>query len=145
MGESINLVTYSDVFHFFNIRETHFPNIEIGKIPQNLLDQYNLIEFSNLRATALRGYNKCLEFRSKVVIPSEIKDEIKKIKIHSKYCKNDTLAEKIKEMWIHKSNKSKPVKEKVDLSKKFHDQFYIPRTKTDKITYETSFGIKRKD
>jgi len=140
LGHNYSFVTYSDVFHFFNIKETHLPDVEIGTIPQDFLDKYDFSEFDHLKSTAVRGYQRCLTFRKKVVVPSEFKKKIDSFPIHPRFKLKDTLADQIKKM-----NARKVVDEIVEVKKDFRDQFYIPYSPKETITHSSAFGISKDD
>lgn len=140
MGVQYSLVTYSDVFHFFNIKETHLPDAEIGLIPQDVLDRYNVAELDHLKAAAMRGYQRCLDFRRKVVVPSEFKALIDRFEIHSHYAQRETLASQLKKF---RARPAKPVVNAETLS--FKDQFYIPYARKEQRTHSSAFSSYKDD
>lgn len=140
MGEQISFVSYSDVFHFFNIKETHLPNAEIGTIPQSLLDKYDLSDLDHIKYMAMRGYQRCLDFRRKVSVPPEYKAFVDSFEVHSKFKSKQTLADQIKKM---NARKVEPVTVKEEVS--FRDQFYIPYSKNECKTHCSAFSISKDD
>lgn len=140
MGEQHSFVTYSDVFHYFNIKETHLPKAEIGTIPQNLLDRYDLSDLDHLKFCSMRGYQRCLDFRRKVSVPTEYKALIDNFEVHPVFKIKETLADQIKK---HNARKIEiaPVVEK----KSFKDQFYIPYSKNENKTHSSAFAISKDD
>jgi len=141
MGFQFSLVTYSDVFHFFNIRETHLPNVEIGTVPQHVLDTYEFSNLSDLKFSATRGYQRCLDFRSKVSVPSDFKLDIDSFKVHSRYATKDTLASQIKTLKARKPVKIEENKEE----NRFKDQFYIPYSRKGMKSHSSAYGISKDD
>ncbi|ELA41465.1 uncharacterized protein VICG_01449 [Vittaforma corneae ATCC 50505] len=139
MGEQYSLVTYSDVFHFFNIKETHLNSVEIGTIPQNLLDKYDLSDLDHLKYLAMRGYQRCLDFRRKVSVPAEFKSLVESFEVHSKFKIRNTLADELKKMKAKKIESSK--QEEVS----FKDQFYIPYSKNERRTHCSAFSVAKDD
>jgi len=141
MGEQFSLVTYSDVFHYFNIKETHLPAVEIGTIPQNVLDKYNLSDLDHLKYLAMRGYQRCLDFRRKVSVPQEYKSLVESFEVHPRFKTKNTLADELKRM------KSKKVEEPPAVAKEasFKDQFYIPYSKSEQRTHCSAFNVSRDD
>ncbi|KAL6120987.1 hypothetical protein NUSPORA_02173 [Nucleospora cyclopteri] len=144
LGESISFVTYSDIFHFFNIKETHLPDCEIGLIPQFLLDKYDLSQFARSKAVAQRGYQRCLLFRKKVSVPSEFKELIDKFEIHSQFQMKDSLADQIKRMRARKIIKKVDCEEQ-RVKNEYKDTFYIPYSKKETLTHASAFGINKDD
>ncbi|KAI5149661.1 ATP-dependent RNA helicase DDX54/DBP10 [Enteropsectra breve] len=141
MGEQYSLVTYTDVFHFFNIKETHLPDVEIGTVPQNILDAYDFSDLLLLKQSAMRGYQRCLDFRRKVSCPSEFKGLISSFDIHSRYKQEETLASRLK-----KINAPKPVTVKNEPQQKdYKDQFFIPYSKRDLKTHSSAFAVSKDD
>lgn len=140
MGEQYSFVTYSDVFHFFNIKETHLPNVEIGTIPQNILDKYDFNDLDHLKYQAMRGYQRCLDFRRKVSVPSEFKNLVDNFEVHSKFRTKETLADQIKKL---KARKIEEPKQTEDVS--FRDQFYIPYSKSERRTHCSAFSVSKDD
>lgn len=140
MGDQYSFVTYSDVFHFFNIRETYLPDVEIGTIPQSILDSYDLSDLSHLKFSAMRGYQRCLDFRRKVCVPSEFKTLVDNFNVHSKFKVKETLADQIKKLGARKVE----VVEKKD-ENPFKDQFYIPYSKNEMLTHSSAFAVSRDD
>lgn len=140
MGEQYSFVTYSDVFHFFNIRETHLPEAEIGLIPQEILDRYDMSDLQHLKFTAMRGYQRCLDFRSKVTVPSEFKALVENFDIHSNYTKRDTLASQLKRF---KARPLPAAERPSELS--FKGQFYIPYAKKEQKTHISAFSVFKDD
>ncbi|ADM11726.1 DEAD box ATP-dependent RNA helicase [Encephalitozoon intestinalis ATCC 50506] len=143
MGVQYSFVTYTDVFHFFNIQETYLPNVEIGTIPQEYLDVYDFGEFEHLKSVANKGHQKCLEFRRKVSVPAEYKDKIKGFKTHSMFEHKETLLDQLKEM---ESRKTLPRKEdeKVE-NKEYRDQTFIPYARKDSRIHSSAFGVAKDD
>lgn len=140
MGDQYSFVTYSDVFHFFNIKETHLPHIEIGTIPQSLLDVHDLEDLSHLKFSAMRGYQRCLDFRRKVSVPPEYKTLIEGFGVHPDFCSKETLADQIKKL----NSKNVEVKEKKEIPS-FKDQFFIPYSKNENKTHLSAFAVSRDD
>lgn len=141
MGTQYSFVTYADVFHFFNIRETHLPDVEIGLIPQETLDRYNLDNLSHLKFSAMRGYHRCLDFRRKVSVPDNFKRLIDGFKIHSNYTKRETLASQLRQL-----RASHVVEKPVEVAAPtFKDQFYIPYAKKEQQTHLSAFGKMKDD
>lgn len=142
-GDNYSLVTYLDVYHFFNIQETHLPDVEIGTISQERLDNpiFSLLsDFERLRQTATRGYKRCLEFRKKVSVPPEYKLKVENFKVHSDFNQGESMASKIKNM------RAREIKvKKVDLGPNFRDQFYIPYSKKEAATHCSSFEVGKDD
>ncbi|OQS54269.1 dbp10 [Ecytonucleospora hepatopenaei] len=186
IGDSISLVTYSDIFQYYNIRETHFKinpyetsktayssiindnnNLndndnsignnyskhgEIGMLPQNMLDRFDLKKFTYARQKAMRGYQKCLQFRGKVSVPSEYKSLVNSIGIHSKYRQKETLADQIKKIrngnnknGISKNKYKNIFKDNKNTSNIFKDKFYIPYNKHNTLIHSSAFGINKDD
>lgn len=143
MGAQYSFVTYTDVFHFFNIQETYLPNVEIGTIPQEHLDVYDFKEFEHLRSVANRGYQKCLEFRRKVSVPAEYKDKIKLFKTHSMFEHRETLLDKLKEM-KNKKISCEREKERPE-NKEYRDQGFIPYGRKDSRIHSSAFGVAKDD
>lgn len=139
MGEQYSLVTYSDVFHFFNIKETHLNSVEIGTIPQNLLDKYDLGDLGHLKYLAMRGYQRCLDFRRKVSVPVEFKLLVESFEVHSRFKVRNTLADELKKMKTKKIEVSK--QEEVS----FKDQFYIPYSRNERRTHCSAFSVSKDD
>lgn len=142
MGAQYSFVTYTDVFHFFNIKETHLPDVEIGTVPQEILDRYDMSDLAHLRFSAQRGYQRCLDFRSKVSVPSEYKALIDRFEVHSNYTKKDTLAAQIKRMNARKVVASEKKEAAVPV---FRDQFYIPYAKKEQRTHVSAFSVFKDD
>lgn len=140
MGEQHSFVTYSDVFHFFNIKETHLPKVEIGTIPQIILDRYDLSEFDQLKFCAMRGYQRCLDFRRKVSVPSEFKTLVDNFDVHPRFRIKETLADQIKKL-----NARKIEVFAVPEKKSFKDQFYIPYSKSENKTHCSAFAVGKDD
>lgn len=146
IGKNITFVTYSDVFHFFNIKETHLPEVEIGLMPQDLLDKFDLSKFRYSKERAIRGYQRCLKFRGKVCVPSEFKGIIDQFKIHSRFANKETLADQIKQLRSRKIIKSTDEKAEFDNSGKgYKDKFYIPYSLKETVTHTSVFGINKDD
>ncbi|ORD94164.1 RRP3 [Enterospora canceri] len=143
VGESVSFVTYSDVFHFFNIKETHLPEAEIGLMPQDVLDKYDMGEFKYKKQQALRGYTKCLKFRKKVSVPSEFKAKIDQFELHTKYRERETLAGQIKRMRHPRAVRT--VEEDLRKHDGYRDQFYIPYSRKETLTHSSAFGVERDD
>lgn len=139
MGEQHSLVTYSDVFHFFNIRETHLPDTEIGTIPQDLLDRFDLRDLEHLKAASMRGSQRCMDFRRKVSVPSEFKGQIDQFEIHPNFRKTDTLADQLKRL------KPKKLTGASVAAPSYRDPFYIPYAKKEQVTHSSAFTIFRDD
>lgn len=142
MGIQYSFVTYTDVFHFFNIQETYLPGVEIGIIPQEYLDPYDFREFEDLRRVCDRGYQKCLSFRRKVSVPPEYKERIGRFKTHSMFGSRETLLDKLKEM--NKKTGTQDRKEVVE-NKEYRDQLFIPYTRKDSRIYSSVFGVAKDD
>ncbi|KAI5169817.1 ATP-dependent RNA helicase DDX54/DBP10 [Pancytospora epiphaga] len=140
MGTQYSFVTYSDVFHFFNIRETHLPDVEIGLIPQNVLDRYSVNDLEHLKGAAMRGYQRCLDFRRKVVVPSEFKTLVDGFDVHSHFAQHETLSSQLKKF---RARPVEPVKNKEDVS--FRDQFYIPYARKEQRTHSSAFSSFKDD
>lgn len=140
MGEQYSFVTYSDVFHFFNIRETHLPDVEIGTIPQDLLDHYDLSGLDHLKFSAVRGYQRCLDFRRKVSVPPEFKTLVDSFEVHSLFRGKETLTGQIKKL---RARQAEPAPQKEEVS--FRDQFYIPYSKSECRTHSSAFAVSRDD
>lgn len=141
MGAQFSFVTYSDVFHFFNIRETHLPSAIIGTIPQDILDRYDVSErgdLSGLKYLAMRGYQRCLDFRRKVSVPSEFKALVESFEAHPMFGTVKTLADELKKA------KARPAVRAVE-KPSFKDIFYIPYSKTEQKTHCSVFAVGRDD
>lgn len=140
MGEQYSLVTYTDIYHFFNIKETHLNKVEIGTVPQNLLDKHDLSDLDHLKYMAMRGYQRCLDFRRKVSVPSEFKLLIDNFEVHSNFKVKNTLADELRKM------KAKKVEEgpKAEVLN-FKDQFYIPYSKNEQRTHCSAFSVSKDD
>lgn len=142
MGEQHSFVTYTDVFHYFNIKETHLPDAEIGTIPQNVLDKYNMSDLMHLKFSAMRGHQRCLDFRRKVSVPSEFKALIDNFDVHPRFKGKESLADQLKVL-----NRPAPV-EKVEVEeekKDFKDRFYIPYSKKEMRTHSSAFAVFKDD
>ncbi|KMV66021.1 ATP-dependent RNA helicase [Encephalitozoon cuniculi EcunIII-L] len=143
MGVQYSFVTYTDVFHFFNIQETYLPDVEIGTIPQEYLDTYDFREFEHLKSIASKGHQKCLEFRRKVSVPAEYKDKIKMFKTHSMFERRETLLDRLNEM---NSKKALPEREKEKPeNKEYRDQTFIPYARKDSRIHLSAFGVAKDD
>lgn len=141
-GIQYSFVTYVDVFHFFNIQETYLPGIEIGTIPQEYLDVYDVKEFEHLRSTAEKGYQKCLSFRRKVSVPSEYKERVGRFKTHSMFECKKTLLDQLKELNNGKvDTKEKETKE----NREYRDQLFIPYARKDSKIHCSAFGVFKDD
>ncbi len=140
MGEQYTLVTYTDVFHFFNIKYTHLPDAEIGTFPQEILDRYDVSDLSNLKYSAIRGAQKCVEFRRKVSVPSEFKLLVDNFQVHSYFKAKPTLANQLKALNARKIPEVKTIPKK-----SFRGEFYIPYSHKEQTTYCSSFGIHKDD
>lgn len=140
VGSQVSLVTYSDVFHFFNIKETHLPDVEIGTVPHEVLVKYDFRDLDGLRFTAERGYQRCLDFRRKVSVPSEFKSLIGHFGVHSRYNQGETLAGQLKQM---RAGKPVEVEKKEEVS--YKDQFYIPYARKEKKTHLSAFSVAKDD
>lgn len=140
MGEQYSFVTYSDVFHFFNIRETHLPDVEIGTIPQGLLDYYNFSDLDHLKFSAVRGYQRCLDFRRRVSVPAEFKALVDSFETHSFFSPKETLAAQIKKL---RARHVEPAPQKEEVS--FKDQFYIPYSRNECRTHSSAFAVSKDD
>lgn len=140
MGEQHSFVTYSDVFHFFNIKETHLPKVDIGTIPQNILDRYDLSDFDQLKFSAMRGYQRCLDFRRKVSVPIEYKTLVDNFDVHPRFKIKETLADQIKKLNARKIEISVAPEKK-----SFKDQFYIPYSKNENKTHCSAFAVGKDD
>lgn len=140
MGDQYSFVTYSEVFHFFNIKETHLPNVEIGTIPQPMLTKYNLSDLDHLKFSAIRGYQRCLDFRRKVSVPTEFKNLFDNFEVHSSFKIKYTLADEIKRL---NARKVEVVEKKEEVT--FKDQFYIPYRKNENRTHSSAFAISKDD
>lgn len=142
MGVQHSFVTYSDVFHYFNIKETHVPDAIIGTIPQDVLDRCDIQDLSHLKFSAMRGYQRCLDFRRKVSVPSEYKALIERFDVHPNYNTKETLASQMRKL---KSSKiSEPI-EKAAEPLSFKDQFYIPYAKKEQKTHSSAFSVFKDD
>ncbi|KAM0687729.1 hypothetical protein COBT_001026 [Conglomerata obtusa] len=144
-GISINLVSYSDIYLFYNIRDTYFNDIEIGEIPTEIINEI-FIKESEYKQVSERGNIKMEMFR-KGIKGVENKDDVSLYKIHSMFKNdiNEKKAEFIKNIGKYRKNKCEAESkvrhvEKVDNKvenkadnkienkneNKFQDQFYIP-------------------
>lgn len=142
MGEQYSFVSYNDVFHFFNIQETYLPDVEIGTIPQEILDEYDVSRFIYAKAKTEKGYEKCLRFRRKVSVPDEYKDRIANFKVHSMFEKKDSLSHKLSEFY---NSKIKP-REKVEVKEnKYKDQTFIPYSRKDTRIHSSAFAVLKDD
>lgn len=144
-GDSYSLVSYEDIYLFYNIRDSYFADIEIGKIPQNLLDE-KIICNSELKKMAENGSNKMKLFRKKITGVVN-KDDITEYKIHSMFCdqtneKHENLLLRVKNYRSNnitensnlkiKENLNLKIKENLkDTGDKYKDQFYIPYKNKD--------------
>lgn len=142
VGEQYSLVTYTDVFHFFNIRETHLPGVEIGTVPQEVLDRYGLHDLDHLRYAAQRGYQRCLNFRRKVSVPSEFKALVDGFAVHSRYAQHDTLAAQLRRL---RSRPETATAAPPSDTTRFRDQFYIPYARKEVCTHSSSFAVSKDD
>lgn len=142
MGEQYTLVTYSDVFHFFNIKETHLPGVEIGTMPQELLDRYDLTGLESLKYMAARGMQRCLEFRGKVSVPSNFKAMVDSFDLHSNFKSQRTLANELRQLRKMRKFEEPTV---IKNTKKFTDEFYIPYTRKERQTHTSSFAVGKDD
>lgn len=140
MGAQYTLVTYSDIFHFFNIKETHLKDVEIGTIPQNLLDKYDLSDLGHYKYLSMRGNQRCLDFRRKVSVPTEFKLLVDRFEIHSYFRTKNTLADELKRMRARKIEEPKKTE---DVS--FRDQFYIPYARSERRTHCSVFSVSKDD
>lgn len=145
MGVQYSFVTYTDVFHFFNIQETYLPGIEIGTIPQEYLDVYDFGEFEHLWSVASRGHQKCLEFRRKVSVPSEYKDRIKMFKTHSMFEHRETLLDQLRNAGNGKALIERDKEKERPCSKEYRDQTFIPYARKDSRTHSSAFGVFKDD
>ncbi|KAH9411205.1 DEAD/DEAH box helicase [Ordospora pajunii] len=143
LGVQYSFVTYTDIFHFFNIQETYLPNVEIGTIPQEYLDKYSLDGFEDLRASAAKGYQKCLEFRRKVSVPVEYKDKIMQFKTHSVFERKEMLVDQLKKMYGEKTKERS--ENKTVESKEYRDQTFIPYGRKDTRIHMSAFGVAKDD
>lgn len=153
-GVQYSFVTYDDVYHFYNIRETHFDGeMERGTILQEILDENDTKEIVNLeglRTVALNGYKKSLGYRTKVNIPQSLKEEILSMKIHSFFkdrrSGRDEVAEKVRKYRSNTIDTEKtPKGEEVESDNKYKDQFYIPyksSRKTESL-HSAAFSIHK--
>ncbi|KAM0672112.1 ATP-dependent RNA helicase ddx54 [Ordospora colligata] len=143
LGVQYSFVTYTDIFHFFNIQETYLPDVEIGTIPQEHLDGYTLDGFEDLRASASKGYQKCLEFRRKVSVPVEYKDKIMQFKTHSVFEHKEMLVDQLKKMYGEKKKERR--ENKVVENKEYRDQTFIPYGRRDTRIHTSAFGVAKDD
>ncbi|EOB12133.1 ATP-dependent RNA helicase DDX54 [Nosema bombycis CQ1] len=142
MGEQYSFVSYNDVFHFFNIQETYLPDVEIGTIPQDILDQYDISKFIHAKAKTIKGYEKCLKFRRKVSCPDEYKDKIANFKVHSIFENKSTLSQKLTQFY---NSKTVP-REKIETKEnKFKDQTFIPYSRKDSRIHSSAFAVMKDD
>lgn len=142
MGVQYSFVTYTDVFHFFNIQETYLPEAEIGTIPQEHLDTYDFSEFESLRSIANKGHQKCLSFRRKVSVPPEYKERIGRFRTHPMFERKETLLDQLKEV---NSRKIPVAKEDPIGDKNYRDQTFIPYTRKDSKIHSSAFGVVKDD
>ncbi|KAK6089196.1 hypothetical protein P3W45_001823 [Vairimorpha bombi] len=145
MGSCYSFVTYNDIFHFFNIQETYLKDVEIGLVPSNILDEYDLSKYLYLKAKTEKGYEKCLKFRSKVSVPDEYKDKINKMELHTNFRVKDSLCMKLQKH-LNKSKKKEIIKQSdTEDGSKFRDQFYIPYSRKDSKIHSSAFGVMKDD
>jgi ATP-dependent RNA helicase DDX54/DBP10 len=139
VGYQYSMVSFDDIYHFYNIRDTHFKGkMEIGTVPQSIIDENGCeeVDLKEMRRVALNAYRKCLEHRKKVSIPG--KEEILKMDEHSYFKGRDGEREQfLKNVRSYKNKfKGSYLRDgalKVDKfespgshDNKFKDQFYIP-------------------
>lgn len=140
MGVQYSFVTYTDVFHFFNIQETYLPGVEIGTVPQDLLDVHDFGEYGDLRRAAEKGYQRCLEFRRKVSVPAEYKEWIGQFGAHSMFATKSSLLDQLRGMHRRETPRTEAVE-----SREFRDQVFIPYTRKDSRIHTSAFGVAKDD
>lgn len=146
-GECFCLISYQDSFNFYNIRDTYYvdENIEIGKIPQQLLDT-KVIKETELKKIALNGERKMKSFAKKIRGVVQ-KDDVLNYKPHSYFGSYDDhkngMLESIRN---YKKNAHLTVKEKDETKNEntaVKDQHYIPfNNKNNKTSlYYSAYSV----
>lgn len=144
-GVCYSFVTYNDIFHFFNIQETHLKDIEIGLVPNDILDEYDLSKYLPLKAKTEKGYEKCLKFRSKVSVPEEYKDKISTFTVHKNFKIKESLCMKLQKHFNKIKKEENITVKDIDVINKYKDQFYIPYNRKDSKIHSSAFGVMKDD
>lgn len=127
-GESFSLVSYDDIYLYYNIRDTHFKDVEIGKIPQEMLDT-KIIKETELKRIAENGDKKMKAYRRKLHVDG--KDDVMEYKIHSYFGVDGKKEELIKQIRNYGKKVDDSQSEQVTKNEednKYKDQFYISYT-----------------
>lgn len=131
-GESFSLVSYDDIYLYYNIRDTHFKDMEIGKIPQQVLDT-KIVKQTELKRIAENGDIKMKAFRRKLHVES--KDNVMEYKVHSYFGGDGEKEELIRQIRNYGKKESETNENKTEISgfeeNKYKDQFYISYTNKD--------------
>ncbi|KAF7683965.1 ATP-dependent RNA helicase DDX54 [Astathelohania contejeani] len=166
-GEQYSFVTSEDIYMFANIKQSLFAgNIEIGRIPQEILDEF-IIEENELKQCSVNGDKKVRKYRGKVCVPGDF--VIKEFGIHSMFLSGEDKSLQsqlgivrgglikdrllkgglIKNRKIDGNNKDMSSKNIDDISSKdmkdskkndYKDQFYIPY-KSKSALYSSAFSV----
>lgn len=143
-GECFCFISYQDTFNFYSIRDTYYldENVEIGKIPQELLDT-KIIKTSELKQIALNGEIKMKSFAKKIRGIKQ-KDDVINYKPHSYFgefsVQKNGLMDKIRN---YKKNHHLKADNQQIVEESKKDQFFIPfNNKNNKTSlYYSAYSV----
>lgn len=148
-GIQYSLVSFKDIFAFFSIRATYFPDMEIGSIPYEYLSKFDaalsILDLGEMRKMAENASNKAARFNKKVGVEEDHKSEIQDIKTHTYFAKDAKMAARYTAL---EEIKSKGKREKIVLKTqgqedRFRDQFFIPYTYKAKGLMAASMSVPK--
>ncbi|KAL0265920.1 UNVERIFIED_CONTAM: hypothetical protein PYX00_011637 [Menopon gallinae] len=91
-GAQYSIVSYKDVFFFLRIRETYFPEMEIGSIPCELLDTFSeklrSTDLEAMRKMAERANAKAHRFAKKTNVEPDLRKNIQSMVVHSYFIRD---------------------------------------------------------
>lgn len=92
-GKQYSLIAYKEVFNFYKIKEKFHLTDEIGSIPHDILDKYQILvdkmDLKDLRNRAFLGEQKAYRFNKVEELDNNYKSEIQNILPHSMFKRND--------------------------------------------------------
>ncbi|KAM0678578.1 ATP-dependent RNA helicase dbp10 [Binucleata daphniae] len=101
-GTSISLVSYNDIYLFYNIQENYYKDIEIGEIPTHLLDNIH-VKQSNLKVVSERGNVKMEKYR-KAIKGIQVTKKVSEFEVHSMFKADSNKEAFLKDIKNYKNN-----------------------------------------
>lgn len=145
-GKQYSLISYKDTFYFYKIKEKFMLDEEIGSIPNDLLNKYQVeierMDLKDLRNRAFLGEEKANRFRKPEELENDYKNEIKNILPHSMFKRNDEREKLILQI---QGKLTKPKEEIKPVENVYKDRNFIPYRQKNNVFTDCVVNFTKDD